>query len=110
MTTVEFSHEQILRVAQFSAEDLAEIQQRRRAHNQLGFAYQLAFVRVANRFPVQQPLEIDEKLLTFVSVQLAIPAQLIQVYTQRQSTLSEHQGPKVAKLSRGARSRVVNYR
>lgn len=91
MSATEFSHEQILRVAQFSPADLAEIQQRRRAHNQLGFAYQLAFVRLANRFPSQQPLEIHEELLTFVSVQLAIPAQLLPVYTQRQSTLSEHQ-------------------
>lgn len=91
MPTTGFSHEQILRMAQFSAADLAAINQRRRAHNQLGFAYQLAFVRLANRFPIQQPLEIDEELLTFVSARLAIPAQLLQIYTQRQSTLSEHQ-------------------
>ena len=91
MQSPNVSHEQILRMAQFSAEDLTEINQRRRAHNQLGFAYQLAFVRLTNRFPIQQPLEVNEELLTFVSVQLAIPAQLIQVYTQRRSTLSEHQ-------------------
>ena len=63
----------------------------RRAHNRLGFAYQLAFIRLANRFPAQQPFELDEELLTFVSLQLDLPTQLIETYAQRQSTLSEHQ-------------------
>ena len=63
MQSSDVSHERILRVAHFSAEDVAEINQRRRTHNQLGFAYQLAFVRLANRFPIQQPLEINEELL-----------------------------------------------
>ena len=51
MSSATFSHEQIIRHAQFTPEDRAEIQQRRRDNNRLGFAYQLAFVRLANRFP-----------------------------------------------------------
>ena len=31
-------------------------------HNQLGFAYQVAFVRVLGRFPRQAPLEIDGEI------------------------------------------------
>ena len=34
-------------------------------HNRLGFAYQVAFVRVLGRFPQQAPLEIDGEILRF---------------------------------------------
>ena len=34
-----------------------EIGRRRRGHNRLGFAYQIAFVRILGRFPRQEPLE-----------------------------------------------------
>ena len=36
--------------ATLDAVDLAEVQGCRRAHNQLGFAYQVGFVRLLNRF------------------------------------------------------------
>jgi len=86
-----YSQHQLQIAATLTTADLQEIQQRRRAHNCLGFAYQLVFVRLANRFPTQQPFELDEELLTFVSLQLDLPPQLIETYAQRQSTLSEHQ-------------------
>jgi TnpA family transposase len=91
MTPPCYSHEHLVNFAKLSAEDIAEVNRRRRTHNRLGFAYQLVFVRLVNRFPAQQPFEIDDELLTFVSLQLAIPASRIQLYTQRQSTLSGHQ-------------------
>ncbi|MFQ5856019.1 MAG: Tn3 family transposase [Anaerolineae bacterium] len=91
MNPLDFSHEQLLRVARLSSEDMAEINQRRRPHNRLGFAYQIAFVRLNNRFPTQQTFEVEDEILTFVSVQLDIPSHLIQSYAQRQPTLSEHQ-------------------
>jgi TnpA family transposase len=91
MNVLPYSQHQLQAAAKLTVADIHEIQQRRRDHNCLGFAYQLAFVRLANRFPTQQPFEFDEKILSFVSVQLGIPAQLIQTYAQRQSTLSEHQ-------------------
>lgn len=90
MSTVRFSHEEIVREAKFSTEDMAEIQKRRRDNNRLGFAYQLAFVRLAHRFPEQQPLEIVDELLTYVSIQVSIPLAVIEVYQQRQQTLAEH--------------------
>ena len=90
MSTVRFSHEEIVREAKFSVEDMAEIQKRRRDNNRLEFAYQLAFVRLAHRFPEQQPLEIADELLTYVSVQVNIPLEFIEVYQQRQQTLAEH--------------------
>jgi hypothetical protein len=91
MSPPRHSHEQLVNLAKLTAEDIAEVNQRRRPHNRLGFAYQMAFVRLANRFPAQQPFEIDEELLTFISLQLAIPVSQIRLYTQRQSTLWGHQ-------------------
>jgi len=90
MSTAIFSHEEIVRGGKFSARDVNEIKQRRRAYNRLGYAYQLAFVRLANRFPAQQPLEIDGELLTYVSMQLSIPDDAIARYQNRQQTIAEH--------------------
>ncbi len=87
-----YTREQLLVLAKLTAEDLEEIEQRRRDHNRLGFAYQLAFMRVYNRFPIQRPsFEIDHELLTFVGVQLDISVDEIEHYHTRQPTLSRHQ-------------------
>ena len=97
MSTVRFSHEEIVRKGKFSPEDMAEIAKRRRDNNRLGFAYQLAFVRLVHCFPEQQPLEIVDELLLYVSIQLDIPSEAIETYQQRQQTLAEH------------RSAILNY-
>lgn len=87
-----YTHQQLLHQANLTQEDLQIIEQRRRPHNRLGFAYQLAFVRLFNRFPIQSPtFEVDQGLLTFVSIQLDLDVGLIEAYTSRQPTLSEHQ-------------------
>lgn len=91
MRTLPFSHEQLVRIAKLTPEDIEEVSRCRRAHNRLGFAYQLAFVKLTNRFPVQQPFEINEELLRYVSVQTGLSALLIRIYIKRQPTLSEHQ-------------------
>lgn len=91
MNTLGFSHEQLLSIGKLIPEDFQEIRKRRRPYNRLGFAYQLAFVRLTNRFPMQQPFEIVDELLTFVGVQLDIPAQTIEGYQQRRETIAEHQ-------------------
>ena len=44
-----------------------------------------------NRFPIQQPFEVLEDLLIFVSVQLQIDSNEIITYQKRQPTISEHQ-------------------
>ena len=74
-----YSHEQIIQAGQFTPEDMNEILQRRRDHNRLGYAYQMAFVRLANRFPAQQPLEILPELLTYVALQLGIKTEVINL-------------------------------
>jgi pyoverdine/dityrosine biosynthesis protein Dit1 len=79
-------------LAKLTAKDLQEIERRRRDHNRLGFAYQLAFMRVYNRFPIQRPsFEIDHDLLLFVGLQLDVSAGQIDYYYTRQPTLSRHQ-------------------
>jgi len=56
-----YSHQQPLGQGQFDPDDLQLINQRRRPRNRLGFAYQLAIVRLYNRFPIQSPaFEVDE--------------------------------------------------
>ena len=59
--------------------------------HRLGFAYQLGFVRVFQRFPVQQPLEICEELLSFVALQTGIDGGLLGDYASWQQTVSRHQ-------------------
>ena len=90
MIIAKFSHEQIIRDAHLTPEDVRIIHQRRRSSNRLGFAYQLTYVRLANHFPTQQPLAIAENLLAFVALQLGVPSILIEQYQRRRPTISEH--------------------
>ena len=54
-----------------------EVAKCRRDHNRLGFACQIGFARLFNRFPAQQPLEINDELLSFVAVQMNIDSERI---------------------------------
>ena len=91
MAPLNDTHERLVNAAQFGAEDIEQINQCRRQHNRLGYGYQMAFVRLMNRFPNQQPFEILEEILTYTSIQLGLPAKVIDAYAQRQPTISEHQ-------------------
>ena len=86
-----FTNEQLVTLTRFNSKDLEEITKCRQDHNRLGFGYQLAFVRLSNRFPSQQPFEVLENILTFTSIQLSIPSKTIASYGERQPTISEHQ-------------------
>jgi Domain of unknown function (DUF4158) len=72
-------------------EDFVQLAKCRRPHNRLGFAYQVAFVRLFDRFPQQQPFELIEELVSFSAAQLGLDAGLIELYRKRQPTISEHQ-------------------
>jgi len=91
LTPPPYSRRQLKQDATLKTEDFGEINQCRRSHNQLGFAYQVGFVRLLNRFPAQQPFEVIDELLTFIGAQLGVEAGLIRQYQQRQPTISEHQ-------------------
>jgi len=86
-----YSRRQLKREAVLQPEDFDEIGKRRRSRNRFGFAYQLGFVRLLNRFPRQSPFEVLDELVTFTAVQLDLSATLIASYQQRQQTVSEHQ-------------------
>ena len=91
MSAFAYNREQLASAAKFSDKDLEEIKQRRHDYTRLGFGYQLAFVRLLNWFPAQEPLEIIDEILTFVSLQLGIADHNIQWYGRRRKTVSEHQ-------------------
>ena len=50
---------------QLTEEDFVQFGERRRAHNRLGFASQVAFARLFDCFPQQQPFELIEELVCF---------------------------------------------
>ena len=87
----QYSRDELIARATLTTEDLSQVNQCRRTHNRIGFAYQVAFVKLTNCFPAQHAFEVIDELLTFVSAQLQIPADEIDRYLQRQATVSEHQ-------------------
>src|SRR3954454_25248788 len=92
MMSPSFSRTQMIREASLTEAVRAEVARCRGDHNRLGFAYQVGFVRLFNRFPAQKPLEICDELLHFVSLQLGIDEARIADYAPWQHTTSEHQG------------------
>jgi len=64
-----YTRRELAQKAALTEQDWIEIRQRRRVHNRLGFAYQVGFVKLRNRFPAQQPLEMIDELLLFTSIQ-----------------------------------------
>ncbi|MBD3776851.1 MAG: Tn3 family transposase [Thiotrichales bacterium] len=91
MSAFPYDREQLVKIARFTEQDLQLIQQRRQRHNQLGFGYQMAFVRLLNRFPNQVPFELVEEIATYTSLQLKVDSSQIRLYGHRQKTVSEHQ-------------------
>src|SRR4051795_12795270 len=90
MMLLSFSRGQMIRDATLTVADRVEVARCRRDHNRLGFAYQVGFVRLFHRFPAQQPLEVCDELLNFVSLQLGIDEARISDYAPWQHTASEH--------------------
>jgi len=88
---MKYTKETLIVETTFSEKDLILIYKCRRKHNRLGFAYQLSFVRLYNRFPTQKLLEIDTAILQYTSLQLGLNIELISSYNIRQQTVSAHQ-------------------
>ena len=61
----QYSREFIAEKARLRPEDLGLVRTARRSHNQLGLAYQIAFIRLTGRAPGQQPFEILEDLVGY---------------------------------------------
>src|SRR4029077_7383545 len=91
VTSASFSRGKLVREASLTQADMNEVAKCRRDHNRLGFAYQIGFARLFNRFRAQQPLEISDELLSFVAVQMNIDSERISDYALWQHTVSEQQ-------------------
>ena len=93
-----FSRPLLAERARLSAEDRTRVLDHRRPHTRLGFAYQLAFLRLTGRLPRQKPLEIAPDLLHVVALQLGDSvggdperaSEELGRYAQRQPTISAH--------------------
>lgn len=81
----------LVKIGSLEQNDYDQIEQCRGQHNKLGFCYQLIFVKVMNKFPIQSPLEIISEVLTFASLQIKISDKEIERYQRRQPTISDHQ-------------------
>jgi hypothetical protein len=88
---MQYTHEQLIDISRFNPEDITQIRKCRQEQSRLGFGYQLAFVRLLNRFPTQTPFEVINDILAYVSIQLNIPSERLDTYNQRQPTASSHQ-------------------
>jgi len=86
-----YSRSRLVREAALTERDWQEVKLCRRAYNKLGFAYQVGFVRLQNRFPHQSPFEIHDELLRYTAMQLEMDAEEISHYASRQHTVSDHQ-------------------
>lgn len=91
MKHILFTAQQITEKISFTKEDIFQINQCRRSHNKLGFAYQMAFVRFLGRFPNQVQFEIIDELLDLVSDMLSLDPEKISIYSHRRETVTKHQ-------------------
>jgi hypothetical protein len=90
MNKLHFTQDQLVQVVKLSDEDIAVIDECRKPQNKLGFAYQLGFFRLFNQFPAQVPFEPIADVVTYLSLQLDIPFDLIEQYKKRRETIAEH--------------------
>ncbi len=114
MNKINFTQDQLARVAKLSDEDMALINTCRGSHNKLGVAYQLCYVKLFNRFPAQSPFIVVEELATFVAVQLDVPVERLLTYASQQVTFSRQQeiirgSLQVEKFSQATRVALNDY-
>lgn len=91
MSPSTYSRQRLIRDARLRESDLAEVARCRTDTMRLGFAYQIAFVRLFNRFPTQHPFEVEGELAGYVAMQLGLSTQQMESYASRRPTVSEHQ-------------------
>ena len=86
-----YTRKQLAEKASLADLDLVEVERCRGDHNRLGFAYQIGFVKLLNRFPAQRPLEVIDELNIFTGIQLGLDHGCIERYKHRRETVAEHQ-------------------
>lgn len=87
----DLSQRELARYYTFSETELKIINRRRRGHNRLGFAVQLALLKYPGR-TLSDVGVVPLRLINYVAVQLGIEASLFTQYGLRENTLYEHLG------------------
>ena len=110
----QYSRRQLIKQASLTEDDFEQVKRRRRPENKLGFAYQIGFVRLHNRFPAQQPLEVIDELLAYTAIQIDIEADLIHDYSRYQPNVSAHQSEireylNLTSFTKDAAERLQDY-
>ena len=85
----DLSDREIARYYTFTQKDLDLIRQRRRLHNRLGFAVQLAVLRFPGR-PLKELAGVPSRVLAVIADQIQVPASAFARYGDRDNTLYEH--------------------
>ena len=96
-----YTRKQLAEKAPLADLDLVEVERCRGNHNRLGFAYQIGFVKLLNRFPAQRPLEVIDELNIFTGIQLGLPLEAKLVARSRPGPLGT--GPYVVFLQQSGR-------
>ena len=91
MSDTPYSPTQLIEQGSFNENDLEIIFKKRREHNIIGFAYQMAYVRLFNHFPRQSPFQPILEILNYVRFQLDLSSDSISQYQNRRQTIDEHQ-------------------
>lgn len=86
-----FSHQSLIEYGQFNDADRKMINACRGEHNQLGFAYQLIFIRLFHRVPSQKPFEKIDEVLAYACFQCDSAAELLDRYCTSRTTIQSHQ-------------------
>ena len=84
--------QEIIGLGRLTQSDTRRIRQCKTLATQLGFSYQLAFVKIRNFFPKQSPLEVEADILYYVAHQLELADSLLNDYEKQRSVIQRHQG------------------
>lgn len=86
-----FTQAQLLQAAKLTDADVTRVKNCRGMQNKLGFAYQLCFVKLFNRLPLQNTVNDIEELAAFVAVQLDVPREDFSISRAQKSTFFRQQ-------------------
>lgn len=87
--SADLSDRDIARYYTFTQKDLDLINQKRRPHNRLGFACQIAVLRYPGR-PLKEVATLPPRVLAAIADQVQVPASAFAQYGEREHTLYEH--------------------
>jgi len=114
MKTRVFSQKSLIFYGTLNKDDITQINQCRGVVNQLGFAYQLIFIRLFNLCPKITPFEIVEELLIYAAIQLSSESSEISSYAKNRIKISSHQQNiikylKLSPFNELARAQLENF-